>query len=76
MSKLVFHEDFDAINFNNDVALVGLLANLPLNGDSIRPVKLIAPNTVLNEGEKVIATGWGLLQVNLCNCCRYNIILV
>lgn len=68
VSYRIIHPDYDDNNHDNDAALVYLRSALTINGGSIRSVKLIAPNTVLYEGQQVTVTGWGYLRVSTHFC--------
>lgn len=50
--------------YDHDVGLIFLKKSLPLNGRTIRSIKLIEPGTIIQKGEQGKVVGWGFLKVN------------
>lgn len=55
--KTVMHEKYNASIYDNDVAILFLALELPLNNLTIAPIKLSSKHP--DNGVKVVVTGWG-----------------
>lgn len=56
--RIVAHRDFDRLTFNNDVALMELDSDVPLN-QHIWPICLPSPAHRFPAGQEAWITGWG-----------------
>ncbi|CAH1405196.1 unnamed protein product [Nezara viridula] len=56
-----FTGDFSYVNFDHDIAVLRLNAQVPLT-ETIRPICLPKVSDTLYAGTKAIATGWGTLK--------------
>lgn len=57
--RFINHPDFDALTFNNDIALIELLS--AVTADNTGSINWLSGNesTLLPEGAPVVVTGWG-----------------
>lgn len=60
VAKFLYHENYNASIYDNDVALILLETPLPLNKHNIVPVNLATENP--EEGTNVTISGWGALK--------------
>ncbi|CAF1348642.1 unnamed protein product [Rotaria sp. Silwood1] len=66
VTDIIFHPNFNQLNFNNDIALLKLLLPLYLTDNIL--AKICLPNISLNEyppvDSSLVAVGWGRLWEN------------
>lgn len=60
VAEFIWHENYNASNSDNDIALILLASPLPLNKHSIVPINLATKNP--DAGEVVTVSGWGSLK--------------
>ncbi|XP_071530484.1 chymotrypsin-2-like [Panulirus ornatus] len=63
--RIIRHEDYNDFTFENDIALIELSQEVTFT-DKIRPICL-AKNEDIPFGGRVVATGWGTLQLGTSN---------
>ncbi|XP_061694237.1 suppressor of tumorigenicity 14 protein homolog isoform X2 [Syngnathoides biaculeatus] len=78
VTRIVAHRDFDQLTFDNDVALMELESDVPLN-QHIWPICLPSPAHGFPDGQEAWITGWGATReggaaVNIMQKAKVHII--
>ncbi|XP_031763541.2 trypsin-3-like [Galleria mellonella] len=53
------HPDYDPITSDNDIGIIRMVRKMTLDGVNTRAVALPSADTVIDEGQNVVVTGWG-----------------